>query len=184
MTKQTTIRFMKLGFAAAMLAGATLVVGCHKDRRQDIPEGALPQPLGTSTNEFFSRQAQVGETDAFVVYLYEWDGDGTDLDAWSQQRLHGLINQLPRQPYLLVVQPSDDSRLDDARRRALVAMVSRQGVPHADERVIVANPRADALYGIESGRIIRGIDVTGRESNQTVNTGTVVGGAGFTNNTR
>jgi hypothetical protein len=152
--KRNTTHLLAGFIIAAPLAG---LMGCEAQRKEDIPAGAQPQPVGSSVRDHFGRQAAKAEQDDFVVYNYEWDGESTRLTRNGARRFGSVAPRLASEPFDFIIEPSADERLDDARRRALVTLVARQGIPNADDRVVVAYPSAEGLFGDEAPRIYDGV---------------------------
>ncbi len=149
------ITHLLAGFSLAVpLAG---LMGCEAQRHEDIPDGAHPQPVGASVRDFFGRQARKAEQDDFVIYRYEWQSDGsTALNDWGQRRFNELVPRLSHEPFDIVIQPSDNGRLDEARQRTLVSLIAREGIVNPNDRVVVAWPDAEGLYGEEARQISEG----------------------------
>lgn len=126
----------------------------HIDNCSDIPQGAIPQPVGTYTSEYLLRQAAKAEADDYVVYYNEWLDGTTTLSQWGNDHLARIAAKLPSVPFPVIVQPEpNEPRLSFARREAMVALLLQAGIPDAANRVFVGRPTAEGLFGEEAERI-------------------------------
>lgn len=161
---QTPEHFSKL--KRLLGAGAlSAVVGCHGAPHSpacaDIPPGAIPQNSGAYTCQWQTAQAERAEQDDFVIYLNEWSMRTSTLAHCGQAHLARLADRLPASATPVIVQPSGEPELDQARQAAIVELLTARGVGIAADRVIIATPEAEGLYGFEAPRIIRGYSQTG-----------------------
>ncbi len=167
-------------------AGAlSAVVGCHGATHTpacaDIPPGAIPQNSGTYTCQWQTAQAERAEQDDFVIYLNEWSLRTTTLAHCGQAHLARLADRLPACATPVIVQPSGEPELDQARQSAIVELLAARGVGIPSDRVVIATPKAEGLYGFEAPRIIRGYSQTGTFSSGAGGTGVGFGGGAGTN---
>jgi hypothetical protein len=140
----------------------SLLAGCMTsnslvDRCSSIPAGAIPQPIGTHTNEIFSRQVTKAEPDQFVIYLYEWRGDTAFLGPFGSGHIHRMAERLPKVPFPVVIEPDIDAALNEARRAAVVGYLEKNGITNAQRLVTIGIPQAEGIYGEEAERIYRGM---------------------------
>src|SRR5262245_57901803 len=102
-----------LALACVGLSVVAAVIGCHHackdgackdgckghrlcwwldcDNCSDIPQGAIPKPIGTYTNELLNRQAAKGERDDFVFYYNEWLEGQAVLGPFGGEHLDKVI---------------------------------------------------------------------------------------------
>jgi uncharacterized membrane protein YgcG len=126
------------------------------DECADIPPGAIPQPTGSHTCAWQTTQEALAENDDFVVYQYEWKGESAELGPFGRRHVNGLRPRLASGPCPLVIEPSEDSDIDQQRQATLVALLTAYNVPDADSRVIVGFGQAEGLHGLEAPRLLRG----------------------------
>ena len=145
------------------LTGVLAVAGCRSyckekqygwcDPGADIPAGAIPQPAGTHSSQWFATQAALADRDDFVVYQYEWQADHAQLGPFGKRHVSTLADRLISEPAQITIEPSDDEALDTARLEVLVILLAERGVAGADQRVVVAHPSAEGLHGREAPQI-------------------------------
>jgi hypothetical protein len=147
-----------------LLALAALA-GCkgapHTPACADIPPGAIPQYSGTYTCQWQTAQAERAEQDDFAIYLNEWSQQSAELAPCGQAHLSCLGDRLALSPLHVIIQPSGDAELDRARQTAIVEQLAQRGLAVGSDRVIVARPQAEGLYGFEAPRIVRGYSQSG-----------------------
>jgi hypothetical protein len=131
-----------------------LLAGCipalYVDNCSDIPAGAIPAPYGTYNTRLQATQATNAEADDFVIYKYEWHMGGAELGPYGRYHLNEIVNRLPQVPFPVIVQPHVDAHLTEARRQVVVNYLAQHGIRDADQRVLVAFPAAEGLYGEEA----------------------------------
>jgi len=125
------------------------------DKCATIPAGAIPQPLGTHTNELLSRQVKKAEMDQFVIYLYEWQGDSPNFGPFGSRHIERIAGRLPQATFPVVIEPDCDRGINEARRLTVIAYLEQKGIATASEVVRIGYPQAEGLYGDEAERIYR-----------------------------
>jgi hypothetical protein len=170
--------------AAYLLVG--LLAGCmnyeaNRDSRiakHAGTSGILPEPNGFFTRQIEEAQAEKAEASDFVVTLNEWTMDGLELGPHGQRHLAAMARRLTTGPgpvnYPVVLEPGCDPAVNDTRRQVLVTCLARNGVADADQRVIIAYPQAEYLYGDQAEYTYYGLIYPNR--NRGLNNG-----AGFNN---
>ena len=144
------------------------LLGCKSAKQcQDIPPGAIPPPAGVHVNELNVRQAMKAEANDFVLYQYEWDGDGNQLDATGRRHVamiaDGLQNSECPVP-AVTIETQNDPALDQA------AATDRGGRPgrqrHRRRRRTGPRdyPSAEPMYGTSRPRSPRVISAVRRVS--------------------
>lgn len=152
---------------ATILALASLS-GCGFFRRgaEDIPLGAIPQPVGSFQNTWQDAQAHKAEAADFVFYTYEWHEGTPRLNAYGLRHLSDLLPRLGFEPFNIVVQPGrEGADLDEERRAALVAQLEQHEVQDPAERVLLASV-PEGLYGDESILIRQAYPFGGSSANE------------------
>lgn len=140
-----------LAWAGCEIKGSKWAV----DNCSTIPQGAIPVPNGTYVHAWQNAQAHKAEADDFVFYRQEWYLGGQELGPYGRYHLHQVVKRLPAEPFPVVVQPVPDEHLNETRRQLLVQYLAMNGVPDADQRVIVAFPEAEGLNGEEAPIVYR-----------------------------
>jgi hypothetical protein len=160
-------------------------VGCNGTGRipacADIPPGAVPQNSGTYTCQWQAAQAQRAELDDFVIYLNEWSLRTSTLAQCGQAHIARLADRLAGCANPVVIQPSGETELDQARQAAIIELLAMRGVLSPGNRVVIATPEAEGLYGFEAPRIIRGYSQSGTYNSGAGGTGSGFGGSTGTN---
>jgi hypothetical protein len=148
---------------------AVLAAGCHHcdtcggdghmkkqpkvDACADIPQGAIPAPLGTYTREWYTRQAEKAESDDFVIYLHEWYMGGLKLGPYGEYHIGQIAKRLAGSPYPVVIQLSMKQELDKPRLEHIVQRLVEAGHPDAQTRVVLGFPEAEGLQPDEAERV-------------------------------
>ena len=159
MARQSFIHQWTVGLGAGATAISLLLSGCSYDNClcvdncSSIPKGAIPDPVGTKLNWAIEAQAANAAEDDFTIYKYEWCAGGTELGPYGKYHLGDVIKRLPNVPFPVVIQPTGQPDLDEARRQGLVVVLNMKGIADAENRVIIAFPKAEALYGEEARRV-------------------------------
>jgi hypothetical protein len=142
-------------WGAAALAG-----GCHEggyvcptDRCADIPSGAIPQPAGIYSCQWQTEQKLRAEPDKFVIYQYEWFQGGDHLGPSGQRHIETIAQRLDSVPFPVVIEKSEDTALNEERRRSVVATLTSLGATEAQRRVILGYSEAEGLDGAEAVRL-------------------------------
>jgi hypothetical protein len=128
----------------------------------DVPQGAIPEPPGAFVRRFQFVQEFKAEADDFVIYLHEWYRGGKELGPWGKWHLEKIIRRLPEVDFPVLIQIHPDPALNQERWDFVVRQVALAGIPDAEQRVILGNPRAEGLYGDEAERIYQAL-VTGAD---------------------
>jgi hypothetical protein len=113
----------------------------------------MPEPNGTFVHKMEEIQVAKAQASNFVFFLDEWYKGGAVLGPYGTYHLHHIVPKLPDVPYPVVIQPSPDPALNESRREYIVAALGKCGVAEPEQRVIVAYPDAEGLYGDEAPRI-------------------------------
>jgi len=138
----------QLGGIFSVLLTVAAVSGCHSCN--DIAPGAIPQPNGTYACQWAHAERGRAAQDNFVIYQYEWSADVTKLTPSGQGHVAQMAQTLFQVPFPVVIEPSSDRRLDEARRMAVLEALANSGNPVTPDRVILARPEAEGMYGQEA----------------------------------
>jgi hypothetical protein len=133
--------------------------GLNIDNCSDIPQGSIPQPIGTFTNRYLNLQAAKGERDDFVLYYSDWMYEKAVLGPFGSERLGRIAARLPYTPFTVIVQPEPDQPADltNQRYQAVVAALTAAGIENAAQRVVIGPSPAEGLYGEEAPRIFQSL---------------------------
>jgi hypothetical protein len=153
---------------------AAAVSGCRTCN--DIAPGAIPQPNGTYACQWAHEERGRAAQDNFVIYQYEWSADVTKLTPFGQRHVAQIAQSLCQAPFSVVIEPSSDRRLDEARRMAVLEVLANSGNPIPPDRVILARPEAEGLYGLEAAGTARGM-FGAQTGGQSAGAGTLGAGA-------
>ncbi|MGO8691924.1 MAG: hypothetical protein ACLQLG_20070 [Thermoguttaceae bacterium] len=170
-----------------VLLAAAAVAGCHSGPEcgscNDITPGAIPQPNGTYACQWVNAEKARADQDEFVIYRYEWSADALKLTPSGQEHIAQIARALCQVPCPVVIEPSADRGMDESRRAVILDALVRSGSPVNPDRVILARPEAEGLYGDEAPGIARGM-LSNQTSGQggmggsTTGTGGLGGGQG------
>jgi hypothetical protein len=129
----------------------------HGAECRDIPMRAIPADPGTYVCQWTAAEATRAEADKFIFYQYEWQRDKAELGPFGQRHAAQIAERLPCAPYPIVVEPSDDAKLDESRRVAIHQALACEGRSVPLERIVVGHSRAEPLYSQEAPAIARGM---------------------------
>jgi hypothetical protein len=149
------------GLLLAAAAGCCTKCGSsHVDRCANIPEGAIPPPVGTYACQWQVAQQELAENDDFFVYEREWYRGGEELSPGGKRHLQEIAERLltgPQyvriEPHIDPEQPNQSQQLDEARVATVVNYLAELGVVDAGERVRVERSQAEPMYGHEAARL-------------------------------
>lgn len=111
--------------------------------------GQPPSPHGTYVAAWQEEQANRAEANDFTIFLPDWFNGGTDLGPKGLHNLGHMVRRLQDVPFPIVIEPHHDAQLNESRRQVIVRALLNQGVPDAEQRVAVAFPQGEGLYGVE-----------------------------------
>ncbi len=142
--------------AITTAVAAALALTACKRGSEDIPFGAIPQPVGAFQNTWQDAQAFKAEAADFVIYTYEWNEGTAALNPVGRRHLSELLPRMGTDPFNIVIQPDlranhDDpaDSLDMQRRLAIIDRLRDHEVATPEERVLIATVEG-GLYGDES----------------------------------
>ena len=127
---------------------------------------AIPQPVGTHTNELLARQVNKAEADQFVIYLYEWQGDTAFMGPFGARHVEHMVGALPGSLHPVIIEPDCDKAVNDQRRQTIVALtaegrrVLEKMGRHAERQV---SELLSSLTAAERQRIQGGLEILIRE---------------------
>ncbi len=130
----------------------------------EVPRGAIPQPIGTYSCQWQQAQMTRAEQDDFAIYEKEWIDQTAQLSDAGRDHLLSLAKRMATEPFTVVIEPTSDAALNEARRAEIMQYLIIREVPGAEERVITANPDAEGMLGQESIRVTRGYFSGGNSS--------------------
>ena len=143
-----------------------LIVGCRSDGHSgadkcaDIPPGAIPRPAGTYACQWQHAQIDRANQENYVIYENEWYQGGRELGPTGQVQVGDLAHHLDETPCKVFIVPHFDvdhnswnNDLNKQRVEYVVGLLTTNGVTDAAQRVQIALPHAEGLYGEEAVRI-------------------------------
>lgn len=159
-------RTARYGWSAIFAAFLGASVGCHTCEScgyqcADDIQGHLPQPNGTFTREYQFRQAAKAEIEDFVVYQYEWLYDEpAKLGPFGSRHMGMIARRMADESHRVAIEPSGDTKLDQARRTTVVNALSELGIEDSVSKVYTSGGAGEGLYGEEApaayGQLIGG----------------------------
>jgi hypothetical protein len=144
---------------AALVAGGFILSGSEAGaewflfrRAREIP---APVPLGTYVRDWQAVQVAAADADHFVIYRHEWFKGGAELGPYGRFHLQEITKRLSagNVAFPVLIQTELNESLNNVRRLAIINELLAQGIADAQQRVIVAYPKAEGLYGDEAARI-------------------------------
>jgi hypothetical protein len=160
------------------------------DNCSDIPKGAIPAPAGAHTLNYLNRQSDKAEADDFAIYYNEWTEGTTEFGPFGTTHIEQIARRLPAVSFPVVIQPvPPDERdpegvaksraLNAARKAAVIDLLAKANVENAKDRVVVAYPTAEGLFGEEGERIYPQMIQGGGLGGGGLGGGGLGGGGGF-----
>jgi hypothetical protein len=135
------------GLLAATAWAASPALG---RQHKDFPCGAIPLPPGNHVRDWVNGQALKAELDDFVLYKYEFCKGGEKLGPYGSAHIQMIARRLATVPFPVVVQATIDPQLNESRRMQVITALALAGVPNPEERVVIAFPEAEGMYGEEA----------------------------------
>ena len=123
-----------------------------RDPCATIPPGALPAPNGAAVHTWEGMMIDRAADDQFVVCLHEWYMGSGFLGPYGCTHVKRIAALLPRQPAVVVLEPTPSPELNESRRMLLVRLLQREGIVDAAARVVVAFPAAEGMSAAEAAR--------------------------------
>ena len=149
---------------------AWTVCGCHTRRlaKQIYQPPPTPNPLGTLSDPIWEIQEDAAEASDFVVYQHEFDINDERLTMAGEDHVkqiaarmhHGADFPVVVERSLTTIREhseydypvSPNPSLDMGRRAVIVRSLELMGIPHAEERVVVAPAYAHPFTAPEAAR--------------------------------
>lgn len=142
-------RFAQIGCLTVGITGCCTCGGGGYREGGACDPGQEPSLNGTSVNAWYEEHARRAEADDFTIHLNEWYMGGMDLGPYGLHHLGTMIRRLPQVPFPIIISPHLDSAMNEQRRRLVVQTLEQQGIGDAEQRVAIAYPQAEGLYGEE-----------------------------------
>jgi hypothetical protein len=124
----------------------------NTDNCSTIPRYAQPAPAGTYVNAWRHLQTVKAEMDDFVIYRHMWYRGGNELGPMGRYYLDLISNRMLRQPFPIVIETTQDDRVDEERRDVIISLLERRGLTDPS-RVIVGYPIAEGMWAEMAPRI-------------------------------
>jgi uncharacterized membrane protein YgcG len=120
----------------------------------DIPPGALPAPLGTTSRQIQADQIGRAGLDDFVIYNHEWFHAGDHLGPAGRRHLETLKQRVSESGVKIVIEPQAEltgedqfRELNETRRQLVVDALAQAGIANSDSLVVIGYPDAEGLDG-------------------------------------
>jgi hypothetical protein len=158
----------------------------EESRPADIPAGAVPPPPGSITCAWHQAENAKAQGYDWVIAQHQWYQGGEQLGPDGQERLARLAAKWRESPQPVIIEPhsilvrrdlSEDygksepqlfeeamksaRELDERRRLYLVEQLASRGFEDAHERVVIARPPYDALYGQDAEMAFQQVEFGG-----------------------
>lgn len=110
---------------------------------------AMPPP-GASLYGVMSIQVSNGQGALMTLYAYDFLPDQPQLNRKGKERICRIAGALPTNGYPVVIEPSHDPFLDEARREAVIQALAAHPFPVPDERIVIGTPLTRGLDGVDA----------------------------------
>ncbi|MDA1017332.1 MAG: hypothetical protein O3A00_23105 [Planctomycetota bacterium] len=107
------------------------------------------QPVGFSVHQFQQAQIGRGRQAQMVFQLYDFEPDSARLNIGGERRALRIAQLLPTNIYPVVIATSQDSTLDERRRKAVTAALQSVDFPLPEQRIVVQRPTFRGLDGVD-----------------------------------
>jgi len=150
---------------------------CEHQCAPTVPLEATPAPLGTSVCNYRDVHRAAAEMEDFVIFQHEWyQGEGR-LGPDGRRHLNEIIARLHESGASVIIEPQEvfvtegetidaavarTRALDESRRQDIVAALATAGIPNPEGQVVIAEPQAEGLFGVEAPNTFRQILNRGR----------------------
>ena len=153
---------------ASFLLVAAMSIGCkHYNRGKELYQPPPPAaPLGTVSDPIWQSMEARAEASDFVVYQHEFGFQNAELNDCGMNHITQMAARLKYCPHLpVLIEPSrmtvdeetdfkypvhPNPQLDLRRREVVVIALQEMGVPHAEQRVLVAPALAYPANAVEA----------------------------------
>ena len=143
------------GFVLWPLTACWLAFGCAEPG----PPYDRPFPLGQVTDAHWDTQITNAQASSFVFYDHEFIGDSAKLNVLGQRHLVQVAIRLRHVPFPVVIEETPNqknSKLDAARRQAILERLGELGLRDLDCRVVIAPAIAEGMRGPEAEQVYQG----------------------------
>lgn len=123
----------------------------------DIPKGAIPQPLGSYVCAWHSAHAASADQDDRVLYSYQFECGGDQLSAEGKRHLRMQMGDTSGIVRPIIVQSVDDPELSVRRRNSVIDYLVQLGIEQPNDLVRIGDSKAEGLLGQDVPRIANGI---------------------------
>jgi len=124
--------------------------GCHSAKWSPYPN--LP-PNGSSVLAYTEHQVMKARLDRYFIHQFEWYLGGKTLGPFGRRHIRQLAEELAGTPGHVYLTPSESPALDGARLPILVRALKEAGLGDAEARVVLADSKAEGLFGEDAARI-------------------------------
>lgn len=156
--KETHMNRLLRPLTSTVVFGLLALCATSCGRRQDLHArpSALPQPVGAFVSSTTQQMAIRAEADDFVLYDRFWNPGAATLPPHGRDRLDSIIARLAHEPYPIVIESTNDAKLDERRRATVAALVASAVDPAIKPTVIVARPEAEGMTAADGMKAVHG----------------------------
>jgi len=145
------MKFRLFAQTLCLAAGvAALASGCSSDGPNRVRMTAMPMPMGTHTIGAMEYQVRKAEVENYILYRRYWVRDQAQLPPHGREKLEWIADKLFTESYPVIVEPSGNADLDEARRQAVTRYLAAQLGTDAGLTVVVMNPPSNGTEGDEA----------------------------------
>lgn len=145
-----------------LIGGCLALFGCRHyqgilgvDQCAEIPNGAVPRPVGTSLAAWQQTQVAAAFPDQGVFYQADFVGTTDQLGPAAEKHVARLVQQGVIGKVPIVVEPSGDSARDAARALSLGRAFAQAGLDLPAEQIQIAYPPAIGLDSFRAQQVAR-----------------------------
>jgi hypothetical protein len=109
------------------------------------PVSPFPGSVGSCVRQWQTMQAEAAQQDEFVVYTHEWHQGGQLLGPAGTEHLNRVARRMQENNRPVVIQREQDQQINEVRKTAVVAYLTRAGVADAAGRVVLGQPLAEGM---------------------------------------
>jgi hypothetical protein len=116
-----------------------------------IPDEYIETALGASVHATFQTQVTNGDNSRMVINHYDFVTNTAELNLRGQDKLRMIAGMLPTSFAPVVIERTEKTpRLDESRRRTIIAALEHSLFPIPAERVVVGPPISAGRNGTEA----------------------------------
>jgi hypothetical protein len=144
---------MRTLFMSLILVG--FATGCYpfRDGYTYYPQGAMPQPAGTLTQQWQLAQSDKVDGQGLVFNEAAWVDGSDQLGPAAIRKLQRGCSDEHAMVHSITLEPSADTGLNDRRIQAITDLAAGFGLSISPDSIRLAYMDGNVLYGEEANRI-------------------------------